>query len=135
MCFEMRAREVALRNSFLGTIFDGSSMNRFDSKCTSLPWAYIGLNNSLKVITNAEVQKIVIHINPPPKSFAKEAAVTQRMRSASRGVTLRSLPQVPFSTGAAVMWIYARGTGVQMLIVRSHQHPVGHVVAHEKSHP
>ncbi len=58
--FEMRPASCALRNSFRGTIFDGHSMNRFDSKGTSLPWAYIGLNNGLKVIANAEVQKIVI---------------------------------------------------------------------------
>lgn len=58
--YEMRPASCALRNSFIGTIFDGYSMNRFDSKGTSLPWAYIGMNNGLKVIANAEVQKIVI---------------------------------------------------------------------------
>ncbi len=58
--YEMRPASCALRNSFVGTVFDGYSMNRFDSKGTSLPWAYIGLNNGLKVIANAEIQKIVI---------------------------------------------------------------------------
>jgi choline dehydrogenase-like flavoprotein len=58
--FDMYPASCALRNSFVGTIFDGGSMNRFDSKGTSLPWAYIGLNNGLKVIPNAEIQKIVI---------------------------------------------------------------------------
>jgi choline dehydrogenase-like flavoprotein len=33
---------------------------RYDAKGTSLPWAYIGLNNGLKVIANAEVQKVLI---------------------------------------------------------------------------
>jgi choline dehydrogenase-like flavoprotein len=33
---------------------------RYDSKGTSLPWAYIGLNHGLKVIANAEVDKILI---------------------------------------------------------------------------
>jgi len=57
--FEMYPATIAFRNP-LGTIFDGESLSRCDSKGTSLPWAYIGLNNGLKVIANAEVQKIII---------------------------------------------------------------------------
>jgi choline dehydrogenase-like flavoprotein len=71
--FEMRPASCALRNSFVGTIFDGGSMNRFDSKGTSLPWAYIGLNNGLKVIANAEVQKIVIEKVPGGRPLATGA--------------------------------------------------------------
>ena len=33
---------------------------RYDAKGTSLPWAYIGLNNGMKLIANAEVQKVLI---------------------------------------------------------------------------
>ncbi len=35
-------------------------LNRYDSKGTALPWVYIGLNNGLKVIANAEVDRILI---------------------------------------------------------------------------
>ncbi len=48
-------------------------MNRFDSKGTSLPWAYIGMNNGLKVIANAEVQKIVIEKVPGGRPVATGA--------------------------------------------------------------
>ena len=44
--FEMRYAESALRNG-LG-IDQGEYLSRVDSKGTSLPWAYIGLNNGLK---------------------------------------------------------------------------------------
>ncbi len=33
---------------------------RYDSKGTSLPWAYIGLNNGMKLIANAFVEKVLI---------------------------------------------------------------------------
>ena len=33
---------------------------RQDAKATSLPWAYIGLNNGMKVIANADVDRILI---------------------------------------------------------------------------
>jgi choline dehydrogenase-like flavoprotein len=71
--YEMYPASCALRNSFIGTIFDGGSMNRFDSKGTSLPWAYIGLNNGLKVIPNAEIQKIVIEKVPGGRPVAMGA--------------------------------------------------------------
>src|SRR6202162_5607288 len=74
----MRATSVALRNSFTGTIFDGHSMNRFDSKGTSLPWAYVGLNNGLKVIPNAEVPRIVIEKVPGGRPVATGAVYTDK---------------------------------------------------------
>ena len=55
--YEMRNSEMCFRNS-LGT--EQGLLGRFDSKGTALPWAYIGLNNGLKVIANAEVDKILI---------------------------------------------------------------------------
>ena len=71
--YEMYPASCALRNSFVGTIFDGFSMNRYDSKGTSLPWAYIGINNGLKVIANAEVEKILIEKVPGGRPVATGA--------------------------------------------------------------
>jgi choline dehydrogenase-like flavoprotein len=72
--FEMRATEVALRNP-LGTVYDGGPafVNRYDSKGTSLPWAYIGMNNGLKIIANAEVEKILIEKSPGGRPVATGA--------------------------------------------------------------
>ena len=72
------------------------SMNRFDSKGNSLPWAYIGLNNGLKVIPNAEVQKIVIEKVPGGRPVATGAVYTDKagamheVRAARVIVALRS---------------------------------------------
>lgn len=71
--FEMYPASCALRNYFEGSTFDGYSMNRFDSKGTSLPWAYVGMNHGLKVIANAEVQKIVIEKVPGGRAVATGA--------------------------------------------------------------
>jgi choline dehydrogenase-like flavoprotein len=54
--FEMRQTEQSFRNS-LGV---EGLLNKYDAKGTTLPWAYIGMNNGLKVIANAEVEKILI---------------------------------------------------------------------------
>jgi GMC oxidoreductase/gluconate 2-dehydrogenase subunit 3-like protein len=54
--FDVRVPEIAYRNP----IGDDGDCSRYDTKGTSLPWAYIGLNNGLKVIANADIQKIVI---------------------------------------------------------------------------
>jgi hypothetical protein len=48
-------------------------LSRYDSKGTSIPWAYIGLNNGLKVIANAEVEKIVIEKVPGGRPVATGA--------------------------------------------------------------
>jgi choline dehydrogenase-like flavoprotein len=72
--FEMRATEIGRRN-FVG--IDGD-MSRYDSKSTSLPWAYIGLNNGLKVIANAEVQKILIEKVPGGRPVATGAVYTDK---------------------------------------------------------
>jgi choline dehydrogenase-like flavoprotein len=57
--FEMRVPEIAYRNP-LGIEKTQAYLSRYDTKGTSLPWAYIGLNNDLKIIANAEVEKILI---------------------------------------------------------------------------
>ena len=79
--FEMYPASCATaRNSFPGTILNigGDGMNRFDAKGNSLPWAYIGLNNGLKVIPNAEVQKIVIDMVPGGRPVARGAVYTDK---------------------------------------------------------
>src|SRR6202042_1291905 len=55
------------------TLGINGDLSRTDSKATSLPWAYIGLNNGLKVIANAEVQKIVIEKVPGGRPVATGA--------------------------------------------------------------
>lgn len=54
--FDVQANQRAFRNAFPGC----GETNRYDTKGNTLPWAYIGLNNGLKIIANADVQKIVI---------------------------------------------------------------------------
>jgi choline dehydrogenase-like flavoprotein len=56
MGFEVRSNQRAFRNGFPGT----GRGNRFDVKGNTLPWAYIGINHGLKIIANADVQKIMI---------------------------------------------------------------------------
>ena len=55
---EVRAPECGMRNMLDPSAPGG--LERYDSKGTALPWAYIGLNNGLKVIANAEVDRILI---------------------------------------------------------------------------
>lgn len=60
--FEIYRNYTAARNP-LGTMYDGMHhqfLSRYDIKGSGLPWAYIGLQNGLKVIANAEAEKILI---------------------------------------------------------------------------
>ncbi len=88
--FEMRSTEQGRINTF-GINGD---LSRTDSKATSLPWAYIGLNNGLKVIANAEVQNIVIEKAPGGRPVATgavytdEAGATHEVRAARVVVAL-----------------------------------------------
>ena len=60
MGFDMRPGQLARKNCLdCGYCGDGS-ICRYDSASTTLPWAYIGLNNGMKLIANAEVQKVLI---------------------------------------------------------------------------
>jgi choline dehydrogenase-like flavoprotein len=67
--FDVRANQRAYRNAFPGC----GEGNRYDTKGNTLPWAYLGLNHGLKVIANADVQKIVIENVPGGKPVAKGA--------------------------------------------------------------
>ncbi len=72
--FEMFTTETSMRNG-LGV---GTDLNRYDTKGTALPWAYIGLNNGLKVIPNAEVQKILIEKVSGGRPLATGAVYTDK---------------------------------------------------------
>jgi choline dehydrogenase-like flavoprotein len=50
------ARKNCLDSGFCGE----GHLCRYDAKGTSLPWAYIGLNNGLQIIADAEAEKVLI---------------------------------------------------------------------------
>ena len=112
--YEMYPASCALRNSFIGTIFDGGSMNRFDSKGTSLPWAYIGLNNGLKVIANAEVQKIVIEKVPGGRPVATGAVYTDKTGATHEVRAARVI--VATSSNWTPLLLYRSGYGPKDLL-------------------
>jgi choline dehydrogenase-like flavoprotein len=58
--YEMRNSPVGRRNCLACRHCTVGSICRQDSKATSLPWAYIGLNHGLKIIANAEADRILI---------------------------------------------------------------------------
>lgn len=73
--FEIYRNYTAARNPF-GTMYDGMHhqfLSRYDIKGSGLPWAYIGLQNGLKVIANAEVEKILIEKSPGARPVATGA--------------------------------------------------------------
>ena len=76
---EMRVTESGFRNPITGSM-DGD-LSRFDTKGTSLPWAYIGLNNGLKAIANAEVEKILIEKVPGGRPVATGAVYRDKSGS------------------------------------------------------
>lgn len=64
MGFDMRPSPEARRNCLDSGFCGDGHLCRYDAKGTSLPWAYIGLNHGLKVIANAEIEKILIEKIP-----------------------------------------------------------------------
>lgn len=96
--FEMRYAEISLRNG-LG-IDQGEYLSRVDSKGTALPWAYIGLNNGLKVIPNAVVQTILIDKVPGGRPVARgavyrDSAGTMHEIRAARVIVALGVKQTP----------------------------------------
>ena len=79
--YQMNPSPVALRNC-LGSIFETAAglgaFSRYDTKGTSLPWAYIGMNHGLKVIPNANVEKILIEKVPGARPVATGAVYTDK---------------------------------------------------------
>ncbi len=55
---EVRVPECGMRNMLDPSAPGG--LERYDSKGTALAWAYIGLNNGLRIIANSEVDRILI---------------------------------------------------------------------------
>jgi len=84
--YHIHSSPVALRNC-LGTIYETPAgfwaFSRYDSKGTALPWAYIGLNNGLKIIAHAEVEKILIERTPggPPVASGRRTIRLSRCRT------------------------------------------------------
>ena len=71
--FEMLPWRTAHRNC-LDTRFCGEGhLCKYDSKGTALPWAYLGLNNGLQIIPNAEVEKVLIEKVPGGRPVATGA--------------------------------------------------------------
>ena len=60
MGYDVQLGQQARRNCIDSAYCGDGHLCRYDAKGTSLPWAYIGLNNGLKVIADAEVEKIII---------------------------------------------------------------------------
>jgi choline dehydrogenase-like flavoprotein len=112
MGFEMRSTEISLRNG-LG-IDQGEYLSRVDSKGTSLPWAYIGLNNGLKVIANAEVQKIVIEKVPGGRPVATGAVYTDKAGTMHEVRAARVI--VACSANWAPLLLYKSGYGPRELL-------------------
>ena len=108
--FEMRATEIGRRN-FVG--IDGD-MSRYDSKSTSLPWAYIGLNNGLKVIANAEVKKILIEIVPGGRPVATGAIYTDKSGTTHEVRAARVI--VALAANFTPLLLYKSGYGPRELL-------------------
>ena len=80
--YDMRPCPIARRNC-LDTRYCGDGhICRYDSKGTALPWAYIGLNNGLKVIANAEVEKVLIEKGPGGRPVATGAVYKDKSGAA-----------------------------------------------------
>ena len=60
MGFDIRPALLSKMNCLNSGYCGDGHLCRYDAKGTALPWAYIGLNNGLKVIANADVQKVLI---------------------------------------------------------------------------
>ena len=67
------------RRNCLDTVFcSPGTFCRYDAKGTALPWAYIGMNNGLKIIGNAEVEKVLIEKVPGGRPVATGAVYKDR---------------------------------------------------------
>ena len=103
--FEVRVPEIAYRNP----IGDDGDCSRYDTKGTSLPWAYIGLNNGLKVIANAEIEKIVIERPAGGRPVATGAVY--RDKSGMRHEVRAARVIVALGTGFTPGLLYRSGYG------------------------
>ncbi len=112
--YQMIPWRTAHRNC-LDTRFCGEGhICRYDSKGTSLPWAYLGLNNGLKIIPDAEVEKVLIEKVPGGRPVAtgavdKDKAGTMHEVRAARVIVACG------AVGTAVL-LYHSGYGPQELL-------------------
>ena len=103
--FELRSTEEGRIN----TIGINGDMSRTDSKATSLPWAYIGLNNRLKVIANADVQKILIEKVSGARPVATGAVYKDKAGMMHEVRAARVI--VAFGTNFTPLLLYRSGYG------------------------
>ncbi len=108
--FEMRATEEGRVN----TIGVNGDMSRTDSKATSLPFAYIGLNNGLKVIANADIQKIVIEKVPGGRPVARGAVYKDKTGATHEVRAARVI--VAFGSNFTPTLLYRSGYGPRELL-------------------
>ena len=95
---EVRVPEVGWRNLLERSAPGG--LNRYDAKGTSLPWAYVGLNHGLKIIPNAEVDRVLIEKRPGARPVAigavyKDQAGQMHEVRAARVVVAMGTTQTP----------------------------------------
>ena len=108
--FDVRANQRAYRNAFPGV----SEGNRYDTKGNTLPWAYLGMNHGLKVIANAEVDKILIDKVAGGKPVAIGAVYKDK------GGTMREVRAARVIVAAGTIWApmlcYRSGYGSKELL-------------------
>lgn len=100
-----QARRNCLDSGFCG---DGG-LCRYDAKGTSLPWLYIGLNNGLKLIANAEVEKIVIEKNAGAAPVA--TGIVYKDKSGTRHELKAARIIVACGTTGTPLLLYKSGYG------------------------
>jgi choline dehydrogenase-like flavoprotein len=109
--YQMRVPELAYRNP-LG--FEGGGCNRYDTKGTALPWAYIGLNNGLNVIANAEAEKVLIEKSPNGRPVA--TGVVYRDKSGAMHELRAARVIVACATNWTPLLLYKSGYGPRELL-------------------
>jgi len=109
--YQMRVPELAYRNP-IG--FEGGGCNRYDTKGTALPWAYIGLNNGLNVIANAEAEKVLIEKSPNGRPIA--TGVVYKDKSGAQHELRAARVIVACATNWTPLLLYKSGYGPRELL-------------------
>jgi len=109
--YEMRVPDLAYRNP-LG--FEGGGCNRYDTKGNALPWAYIGLNNGLNVIANAEAEKVLIEKSPNGRAVA--TGVVYKDKSGAQHELRAARVIVACATNWTPLLLYKSGYGPRELL-------------------
>ena len=109
--YQMRVPELAYRNP-LG--IEGGGCNRYDTKGTALPWAYIGLNNGLNVIANAEAERVLIEKSPNGRPVA--TGVVYKDKSGTTHELRAARVIVACATNWTPLLLYKSGYGPRELL-------------------